>query len=160
MMMKRVPSLGDLSTPKTTVATKATVVASVSTMMTATAAIVSASHTSAETVESLVGAVASMVGAAATIATTFDQPQGDIVTLEYRAETGVRYNGVLIGVYMEQAGFSRLDIRVTSRLGAQQHLAECTWDLPGEPGVFLNGAQVRDSCMQMDLTVVGKGHLF
>lgn len=161
MMMKRVPSLGDLATPKTTLATKATVVASASTMLAATASIVSAAHTSAESVESLVGAVASMVGAAATIATAFDQPQSDLVTLEYGAETGVRYNGVLIGVYMEQAGVSRLDVRVTGRLGAQQlHLAECKWDAPGEPGVFLNGVGVQDSCAAMDLRVVGKGHLF
>lgn len=162
MMMKRVPSLGDLAPPKSTIASKATVVASASTMLVATAAIVTASHTSAESVESLVGAVASMVGAAATIATTFDQPHSDIVTLEYGSDTGVRYNGVLVGVYMAQAGFSRLDVRVTacSVSERQLRLAECRWDAPGESGVFLNGVRVEDSCSAFDLRVVGKGYLF
>ena len=160
MMMKRVPSLGDLTAPKNALASKATVVASASTMLAATASIVSASHTSADSVETLVGAVASMVSAAATIATTLDHPQRDLVTLEYGAETGIRFNGVLIGVHMEHAGVSRLDVRVTGSLVGESNLAECTWDAPGEPGVFLNGVPVLDACSAIDLRVVGKGRLF
>lgn len=155
--MKRVPSLGDIAS-KTPLAAKATVVASASTMLAATATIVS--HSSAESVETLVGAVASMVGAAATIASAFDAPQGDIATMEYVANTGVLLNGVLIGEHMERAGLARLDVRVSGRVGTGLLLAECTWDGPGEQGVFLNGVKVDDACSGIELRIVGKGRLF
>jgi hypothetical protein len=149
----------------------ATAISEASSMLTATATIVTASASIADSSHStvaLIGAVASMIGASASLlgqvsAAAAKTPAVEVVQIVERV-SGTGCKGLMMGglPILSTRPCRRVDLRILADVDKTVSIGDCTWDSPGQDGVYVNGTPeaeyLRDQCLDgLDMLVVGSG---